>query len=77
MASFEESLAWAREQQSKSWELRAATSYARLKRSLGHNDEAVALLRPIYDWFTEGRDTKDHIEARQLLDELEGPHGTH
>jgi tetratricopeptide (TPR) repeat protein len=75
--AFLESVAWAQEQQAKSWELRTAMSLARLKRSMGHDEEALALLLPIYDWFTEGRDTKDHIEARQLLDELEGRRATH
>jgi len=35
--------------------------------------EALVMLRPIYDWFTEGRDTRDHIEARALLEDLERP----
>jgi hypothetical protein len=73
IVSFEESLAWAREQQAKSWELRTAMSYARLMQSQGRRAEAVDLLRPIYDWFTEGRDTRDHIEARALLEDLERP----
>ena len=76
-SSFEASLAIAREQDAKSWELRAATSYARLMHSQGRRGEALELLRPIYDWFTEGRDTKDHIEARQLLAELESRRATH
>jgi hypothetical protein len=45
--------------------------------SQGRRGEALELLRPIYDWFTEGRDTKDHIEARQLLAELESRRATH
>jgi predicted ATPase len=60
----------AREQQAKSWELRAATTLARLWQSLGRTKEARELLAPIYGWFTEGFDTKDLKEARALLDEL-------
>jgi predicted ATPase len=69
-AYFERSLAVAREQQAKSWELRAATSMARLWRDQGKRDEAHDLLAPIYGWFTEGFDTLDLKEARALLDEL-------
>jgi ATP/maltotriose-dependent transcriptional regulator MalT len=67
----------ARRQNARSLELRAATTCARIMQSHGRRSEALDLLRPIYDWFTEGRDTKDHIEARQLLDELEGRRATH
>jgi predicted ATPase len=55
---------------SLSWELRAATSLARLLRSQGRPADAIACLRPIYDRFTEGFGTADLIAARQLLDEL-------
>jgi predicted ATPase len=65
---FERALAVAREQQAKSWELRAATSMARLKRDRGKRDEARELLAPIYDWFTQGFDTRDLKEAKALLD---------
>jgi class 3 adenylate cyclase/predicted ATPase len=64
------SLAWARQQKAKSWELRTATSYARLMRDQGRPREARDLLAPVYDWFTEGFGTKDLREAKQLLDEL-------
>jgi class 3 adenylate cyclase/tetratricopeptide (TPR) repeat protein len=64
------SLEWARKQQAKSWELRAATSYARLMQTQGRRREALELLQPVYDWFTEGRSTKDHLEAAALLEEL-------
>jgi class 3 adenylate cyclase/predicted ATPase len=64
------SLDWARKQQAKSWELRTATSYARLMCDHGRAREARALLAPIYGWFTEGFGTKDLKEAKQLLDEL-------
>ena len=64
------SLDWARTQQAKSWELRTATSYARLLRDQGRAREAHDLLTPIYGWFTEGFDTADLKEAKVLLDEL-------
>ena len=64
------SLDWARQQQAKSWELRTATSYARLMREQGRNIEAYELLAPVFNWFTEGFDTKDLKEAKALLDEL-------
>ena len=64
------SLDVAREQQAKSWELRTSTSLARLWQSQGKRKEALDLLKPIYDWFTEGFDTKDLKEAKALLDEL-------
>jgi predicted ATPase len=67
---FERALAVAREQQAKSWELRAAMSMARLWRDQGKRDEARDLLAPIYGWFTEGFDTLDLKEAKTLLDEL-------
>ena len=57
-------------QQAKSWELRAAMSMARLWRDQGKRDEARDLLAPVYDWFTEGFDTRDLKEAEVLLDEL-------
>jgi predicted ATPase len=56
--------------QSKSWELRAAMSMARLWRDQGKRQEARELLAPVYGWFTEGFDTRDLKEARALLDEL-------
>jgi predicted ATPase len=52
--SFERALSVARQQQAKSWELRAAMSMARLWRHQGKRDEARDLLAPVYDWFTEG-----------------------
>jgi predicted ATPase len=60
----------ARQQQAKSWELRAATSMARLWRDQGKRDEAHGLLAPVFGWFTEGFDTRDLKEAKALLDEL-------
>jgi class 3 adenylate cyclase/tetratricopeptide (TPR) repeat protein len=63
----------ARRQNAKSWELRAATSLARLRRQQGRQSEAVALLAPILGWFEEGFDTADLQAARTLLDDLENP----
>ena len=65
-AYFERALAVAREQQAKSWELRAAMSMARLWRDQGKRDEARDLLAPVYGWFTEGFDTLDLKEAKAL-----------
>ena len=69
-AYFERALAVARQQQAKSWQLRAAMSMARLWRDQGKRDEARALLAPVYGWFTEGFDTLDLKEAKALVDEL-------
>src|SRR5207237_1394698 len=51
---FSSSIEWARRQGALSWELRAATSLARLLRDQGRSAEATALLQPVYDRFTEG-----------------------
>jgi predicted ATPase len=67
---FLRSLDIARNQQAKSWELRTATSLARLWRGQGKTDEACQLLAPVFDWFTEGFDTTDLEDAKALLDEL-------
>ncbi len=64
------SLNWARRQQAKSWELRTSTSLARLWQSQGKRQDAYELLAPVYNWFTEGFDTKDLQEAKGLLAEL-------
>jgi class 3 adenylate cyclase/tetratricopeptide (TPR) repeat protein len=71
-ATLRNALTVARQQRAKSWELRAATTLARLLASRGDQAEALALLAPVYEWFTEGRDTKDLREAAQLLIELRG-----
>jgi len=57
----------ARAQGAKSYELRAATSLARHWQRLGRNAEARALLSPVYEWFTEGFDTRDLQDAKALL----------
>ena len=69
-ASFREALDIARGQSAKSVELRAATSLARLWQQQGRREEARELLAPVYDWFTEGFDTRDLKDAKALLDEL-------
>ena len=63
-------IAIAQSQKARSFELRAATSLARLWRDQGRGAEARDLLAPIYSWFTEGFDTPDLKEAKALLDEL-------
>ena len=68
---FQQSLAIARRQEAKSFELRAAASLARLWRDKGRQDEARELLAPIFGWFTEGFDMPDLIEAKALLEELQ------
>jgi class 3 adenylate cyclase/predicted ATPase len=65
---FQQSLAIARRQNAKSFELRAATSLARLWRDQGKRDEARELLAPIFGWFTEGFDMTDLIEAETVLE---------
>jgi class 3 adenylate cyclase/predicted ATPase len=67
---FGQALAVARDQQAKSWELRAATSMARMWREDGRFDDGRALLSPVYDWFTEGFDTADLQDAKELLAQL-------
>jgi predicted ATPase len=71
-ACFQQALVIARRQQAKTWELRAALSLARLWQQQGQRAAAVALLAPIYGWFTEGFDTADLQEAQALLAELGG-----
>jgi predicted ATPase len=69
-AHFGRALAVAREQQAKSWELRAAMSMARLWRDHGKRQQAHDLLAAVYGWFTEGFDTLDLKDVKALLDEL-------
>ncbi len=71
-ASFQQALTIARRQHAKSWELRTATSLARLWHSQNKRQEAYDLLAPVYNWFTEGHDTADLQDARGLLAALEG-----
>ena len=69
-AHFARSLAIAREQGARSWELRATTSLARLWKDRGQCSEARGLLAPIYGLFTDGVLTRDLREAKKVLDEL-------
>jgi class 3 adenylate cyclase/predicted ATPase len=69
-AHLERSLAVARAQQAKSWELRAAMSVARLWANQSKRDEARGVLAPVYGWFTEGFDTHDLKAAKVLLEAL-------
>jgi predicted ATPase len=68
---FRRAVATAREQDARSWELRAATSLARWWAECGKRQEAREILAPVYGWFTEGFDTADLKDAKALLDELE------
>jgi predicted ATPase len=69
-ADFLRALDLARRQETPSWELRAATSLARLRREQGRAGEARELVAPIYGRFTEGFGTADLIAAKALLDGL-------
>ncbi len=69
-ACFHRAIEVARRQQAKSWELRATVSLCRLWQKQGKTEEARKILQEIYDWFTEGFDTKDLKEAKALLEEL-------
>jgi predicted ATPase len=67
---FDRALTIARAQQAKSWELRVAMSMARLWRDQGKRQQAHDLLASVYGWFTEGFDTLDLKEAKELLEQL-------
>ena len=69
-ASLQKAVEVARRQQARSWELRASVSLCHLWRKQGRVDEARQKLAEVYDWFTEGFDTPDLCEARDLLKEL-------
>ncbi len=64
-------IAIALRQEAKGWELRAATSLARLLRKQGRIDEAREVLAQVYNWFTEGFDTADLKDAKALLKEFD------
>jgi predicted ATPase len=67
---FRKAIAVAQAQGAKLWELRAATSLARLWRDQGGRAKARGLLAPVYGWFTRDFDTADLKEAKALLTEL-------
>jgi predicted ATPase len=69
-AALEEALWVARRQQARAYELRAATSLARLWRDQGRREKARELIAPVYGWFAEGFARRDLKEAKALLDEL-------
>ncbi len=72
-ACFRRAIGVARRQHAKLWELRAATSLARLCCDGGRHEAARDVLAPVYHWFTEGHDTPDLQRAKRLLDTLETP----
>ena len=67
---FQHAIEVARRQQAKSWELRATVSLCRLWQMQGRQEQAREMLSEIYGWFTEGFDTVDLVEAKELLEEL-------
>jgi class 3 adenylate cyclase/predicted ATPase len=69
-ACFVKAMEIARSQEARSWELRAATSLARLWAEQGERNKAHDLLAPVYRWFTEGFDTADLKDAKDLLEAL-------
>jgi len=69
-ACFQHALTIAQNQDAKAWELRTATSLARLWQQQGKREEARQLLGDVYNWFTEGFDTLDLRDAKALLDAL-------
>jgi len=69
---YQRAIETARVNRDKIAELEAITRLARLLDREGRRDEARAMLAEIYNWFTEGFDTADLIEAKALLEELGG-----
>jgi predicted ATPase len=74
-ACFQHAIETAREQKTKLLELRATISLARLWRQQGEKEKAHKMLFEIYNWFTEGFDTKDLQEAQAMLGQLKGEGG--
>ncbi len=70
-ACFHKAIEIAQRQQAKSWNSAQRSSLARLWQQQGKHHEAHKMLSTIYNWFTEGFDTKDLQEAKALIDELE------
>jgi predicted ATPase len=69
-ASLRQALEHASGQHAKSFELRAAMGLARLLAASGRATEARAVMRPVYEWFTEGLETRDLVAARTILSEI-------
>jgi len=69
-ASFREGLSYGAAQSAKFMELRSATSLARMLAATGRKEEALTVLKPVYDWFSEGHSTADLRSARALLSEI-------
>jgi class 3 adenylate cyclase len=69
-ALLQSSVAKAREQSAKLWELRAARDLAELLDGQGKREAALKLLAPVYGWFTEGLDSPDLVAARRLLADM-------
>jgi predicted ATPase len=69
-AALDRALALARSEQAKLWEVRASITLGSLWREEGKRSEARDLLMPVYEWFTEGFDTLDLKEAKELLETL-------
>jgi predicted ATPase len=67
---FQRAIEIARQQQAKSFELRAAMSLARLWQQQGTREKARQMLAEIYGWFVEGFDSPDLKDAKALVDEL-------
>ena len=67
---YQTSIDIARRQKAKSWELQATMRLSRLWQEDGRSDEAKEMLSGIYDWFTEGFDTADLVDAKALLEVL-------
>lgn len=71
LAIFREAIEIAQRQQAKSWELRATVSECRVLKRLGKPEQAREKLSEIYNWFTEGLDTRDLRDAQALIADLE------
>lgn len=67
---FQKAMTIAHHQEAKSWELRTAVSLSKLMITQNRHGAAYALLKPIYEWFTEGFETVDLVEARDMLEIL-------
>jgi predicted ATPase len=69
-ATFRHAIAVAQQQEARMLELRVSVSFGRLLQQLGRHTQAREMIAPILEWFTEGFDARDLVEARALLAEL-------